>query len=263
MSYLLIDIGNSYTKYATLNENQRSSIHYVKSADFLNVLDLDSLKISASPASILLVSVANETLTRNIKSKLSQVFQCTVQQIKTSATAMGVSCGYSDYALLGADRWVAMLAGFNRIKAQSQAKPVLIVDCGTVVTVDVVDGNGQHLGGWMMPGLLLMNDALGEKASGIYAGLKESALYSDFANTNKQQEPLLIGQSTQQCVTVGGRLAEIGFIQQCFSVSEKLLGCAPLCILTGGGAKEIVPLLPMQVEYLPELVLDGLALFIE
>ncbi len=259
MSYLLIDIGNSYTKYATLNENQWSSIHYVKSAEFLNVLDLDSLKISASPASILLVSVANETLTCNIKDKLSQAFQCTVQQIKTSATAMGVSCGYFDYALLGSDRWVAMLAGFNRIKAQ----PVLIVDCGTVVTVDVVDGNGQHLGGWMMPGLLLMNDALGEKASGIYVGLKESALYSDFANTNKQQEPLLIGQSTQQCVTVGGILAEVGFIQQCFSVSEKLLGCAPLCILTGGGAKEIVPLLPMQVEYLPELVLDGLALFIE
>jgi len=254
------------------DKNGLSPVNSVASQQFLAVLTDGDLKVVESLAGIILVSVMDKALTNNIRNKLSQSFQCTVQQIETSAKAWGVTCGYSDYSLLGADRWLAMIAAFIRVKSRPQAEAILVVDCGTVVTADVVDSEGLHLGGWMMPGLSLMSSTLGSKSSGIHYGLQNSEPDlnppSDpgLANNNEQQKKplmLIIGKSTQQCVVAGGKLAEAGFIEQCFLQTEKLLGFAPLCILTGGSAKELVPLLTMQAEYCPELVLDGLSLFIE
>jgi len=261
MSYLLIDIGNSYSKYALVDNNRLSSIFHIKNSEFIDALNSGTLKISESPESIVLVSVIEKDLTNNIIDKLSEFFNCAVQQIKTSPIELGVTCGYTNYSLLGADRWVAMIAAFSRVKHSPQVTPVLVVDCGTVITVDVVNAEGQHLGGWMIPGRLLMSQALEQKASGILAGLEHSE--PDLQGNNAQQDEPVIGKSTRQCVNAGGQLAEAGFITQCLLQAEKLLGVAPLCILTGGGAKEIVPLLTMRLEYVPELVLDGLALFTE
>lgn len=261
MSYLLIDIGNSYSKYALVDNNRLSSICHVKNTQFMDTLNRGALKTTERPKGIVLVSVIEKSLTNNIIDKLSGFFNCAVQQIKTSPITLGVTCGYTNYSLLGADRWVAMIAAFSRVKNSSQVTPALVVDCGTVITVDVVNVEGQHLGGWMMPGRLLMSQALGQKASGILAGLEYSEPGSQGNNT--QQDEPVIGKSTRQCVNAGGKLAEVGFITQCLLQAEKLLGVAPLCILTGGGAKEIAPLLTMRVEYVPELVLNGLALFTE
>lgn len=266
MPYLLIDIGNSYTKYTMVDKNGLSPVNIVESKQFFGLLTKGDMKIAESLAGIILVSVMDKASTNNIKNKLSQSFQCSVQQIETSAKALGVTCGYSDYTLLGADRWVAMIAAFARVKDRPQAEAILVVDCGTVVTADVVDSEGLHLGGWMMPGLSLMSSTLGQKSSGIHYGLNNSEPDVDpnLVNSHEQQKKsLIIGKSTQQCVDAGGKLAVVGFIEQCFRQTEKLSGFAPLCILAGGGAKELVPLLTMQVEYFPELVLDGLSLFIE
>ncbi len=261
MSYLLIDIGNSYSKYALVDNNRLSSISHVKNSQFMDVLNSGALKTTERPKGVVLVSVIEKSLTNNIIDKLSKFFNCAVQQIKTSPIALGVTCGYTDYSLLGADRWVAMIAALSWVKKSPQLEPVLVVDCGTVLTVDVVNAEGQHLGGWMMPGRLLMSQALGQKASGILTGLEHSEL--DLQGNNAQQDEPVIGKSTWQCVNAGGQLAEAGFITECLLQAEKLLGVAPLCILTGGGAKEIAPLLTMRVEYVPELILNGLALFTE
>ncbi len=261
MSYLLIDIGNSYSKYALVDNNRLFSICYVKNSKFMDALNSGALKTTELLKGIILVSVIEKGLTNNIIDKLSQFFDCTVQQVETSAMAFGVTCGYSNYALLGADRWLAMIAAFSWVKDSPQVAPVLVVDCGTVVTVDVVNVDGQHLGGWMMPSRVLMSQSLRQKASGILAGFENSE--PDLQGNNIQQDEHVIGKSTWQCVNAGGKLAEVGFIEQCFLHAEKLLGVAPLCILTGGGAKEITPLLTMRVEHIPELVLDGLALFTE
>ncbi len=261
MSYLLIDIGNSYVKYATYDNNRLSSASLLKNPQFIDALNTRTFKITEPPEGIVLVSVVDKTLTNNIIDELFRLFNCQVQRVTTSTMALGVICGYSDYSLLGADRWLAMIAAFNQVKERSQARPVLVVDCGTVVTADVVDAAGQHLGGWMMPGRFLMRQALGQKASGILYGLENSD--SGLECSSIHHDKPVIGKSTRQCVEVGGKLAEAGFLTQCFLQAEKLSAVAPLCIFTGGGAKEIIPLLTVQVDYVPDLVLDGLALFIE
>ncbi len=259
MSYLLIDIGNSYIKYAVYAQNKLLAVNKLTHEQFFAELQSGHLNLTEQPQAIVLVSVIDEASVCKIKEQLSQTFQCSIQQVLTSETTAGVTCGYSDYTLLGADRWVAMVAAFKHAQNSflKDSAAILVVDCGTVVTADVVDNTGQHAGGWMMPGSLLMTDVLVQKASGIHAGLESSILL--------QSRPLQPGpgSSTADCVIAGSTIAIVGFIEQCFIQAEQRLQQKPLCILTGGGAEELMPLLSITVKHLPELVLEGLVLFIE
>lgn len=256
MSYLLIDIGNSFAKYAVYTAKVLTAVHKVKSDSFKEMIDRLVLETPEPLSGIVLVSVADNDLTKSIVDKLSMQFKCSVQQINTVESGLGVKCGYADSTLLGSDRWLAIIAAFQH-KIKTQAKtPVMVVDCGTVITVDVIDNLGQHLGGWMMPGRSMMYDALLEKSSGIKQGLEHTAKELSDAKH-------VFGNSTQECIEIGNKFAEVGFVEQCFIQTHKKLNEAPLCILTGGGANVLIPMLTMNLEYLPNLIFEGLALFTE
>lgn len=256
MSYLLIDIGNSFAKYATYTAKVLSTVNKVKTNSFGKMINSLELETAESLSEIVLVSVADDLVTKNIVDRLSERFQCTVQQVNTVESALGVKCGYADFTLLGSDRWLAIIAAFQYMKKKKIEKPVVVVDCGTVITVDVIDSSGQHLGGWIMPGTYLMYDSLIEKSNGIKQGL-------DHTLKNLPDDDYIFGRSTQECVGLGSNLAEVGFIEQCYIQSQKKLKETPQCILTGGGASDIIEMLTMNVKYLPNLIFEGLALFAE
>ena len=64
-----------------------------------------------------------------------------VELAEVSAEAAGVTCGYKDFHQLGVDRWLALVAAYRKY-----AKPIIVVDAGSAVTIDIVDGDGLHLG---------------------------------------------------------------------------------------------------------------------
>jgi type III pantothenate kinase len=74
----------------------------------------------------------------------------------------GVVNGYQQPEKLGVDRWLAIMAA--RAKAPSA---FVVVDCGSAITVDLVTSQGEHLGGYIAPGLRLMREALVTKTSAI------------------------------------------------------------------------------------------------
>lgn len=67
----------------------------------------------------------------------------------------GVRNGYEDHKALGLDRWMTILAAFDLSR-----RSCLVIDLGTAVTADYVDATGQHLGGFICPGLPLMRHQL-------------------------------------------------------------------------------------------------------
>ena len=261
MCYLLIDIGNSYTKYAMYDGGILSPVEKVVTALFKR--DVALLTVTAAkPQGILLVSVANKQSTDKIVVELGRMFHCSIQQIKTRQSDFGVTCGYQDYSLLGADRWVAMLGAFHRPVQSTLPEPIIVIDCGSVVTVDVIDTCGQHLGGWMMPDTQLLTASLGQKADGIKKGLQNTDKISADVSCRQNNLPGY-GHSTRECIEFGGQLAVSGFIEQCVARVQSDCSPEPRCILSGGGAEDIISLLSMRVEYRPNLVFDGLALFTE
>ena len=59
----------------------------------------------------------------------------------------GVSNCYPEPRRLGVDRWVALVECWQRFGAG------IIIDCGSALTIDAIDGEGRFLGGYIVPGL--------------------------------------------------------------------------------------------------------------
>ncbi|MDP1069535.1 type III pantothenate kinase, partial [Klebsiella pneumoniae] len=56
---------------------------------------------------------------------------------------------------MGVDRWLAMLAAWQRV-----GQSCWVVDCGSAITLDLLDAEGRHQGGYILPGLRLMQQSL-------------------------------------------------------------------------------------------------------
>ena len=254
MSYILIDIGNTYTKYVEYLDKIVSPVTKFETCNFAE--SIKSIKAAKLVEKVIIVSVANDKITKDVIKKLEIHFDCTVQQIKTTHSIFGVKCGYNDFKLLGADRWVAILAAYHSSKNAPPKDIIMVIDCGTVITIDVIDKYGQHLGGWMMPSATLMKNALIDKTNRIKQGINTLA-------STKSESNVIFGHSTHECIGLGVTFSEVGFIEQCFKQTQMQLKTIPRCILTGGGALDILSLLSMKVEHKPNLIFDGLALFTE
>ena len=185
---------------------------------------------------IRLCSVAGDTIISSLQKQLQSRFNVAVELAEVSAEAAGVTCGYKDFNQLGVDRWLALIAAY-----QKYAKPIIVVDAGTAVTIDIVDEDGLHLGGYIIPGLNLMHQSLWKGTEQIKVALKPVA---DIANP---------GTSTDQAVDRGCLLMLVAMI-------ESLVGryqC--LTVITGGDGQLLQEQLTMDTAYFPDLVMDGLA----
>ena len=147
--------------------------------------------------------------------------------------------GYRSPERLGADRWVAMLAASNRTEA-----PFLVVDAGSAVTVDLVDGDGCHVGGWIVPGLAMLRRVLLSETAGIRYGSHDVA--SDAP-----------GRSTADAV-VGGTLHMIRDFVAARVADARNSYPALEVFITGGDGALLASAIRGSADVVPELVLDGL-----
>ncbi|WP_352284776.1 type III pantothenate kinase, partial [Pseudoalteromonas sp. Q18-MNA-CIBAN-0097] len=71
---------------------------------------------------------------------------------------------YEHVGNLGIDRWLALIAGFTLYPNTA----CIVVDAGTATTIDVLDSEGLHLGGWILPGLDLMTSSLTQNTQRVF-----------------------------------------------------------------------------------------------
>jgi len=107
--------------------------------------------LPSPPKQLLIAHVGASTLQPAMDEFAHTHWGITPQWIKASAEVPQLRNGYLEPTTLGVDRWLNMLA----IRARCTSAFV-IVSAGTAITLDVVDHTGEHLGGWIMPGLQAM-----------------------------------------------------------------------------------------------------------
>jgi type III pantothenate kinase len=73
----------------------------------------------------------------------------------------------------------------------------------------------------------------------------------------------MLGRNTASAVDLGARHALSALAARVALWVEREGGVAPRVLLGGGDAAKIEPLLDLQVEIVPDLVLEGLAVFAE
>lgn len=243
---LLIEIGNSKLKAAQLlDESEGGRLNYLGSFLVKDFCHRPHLNKIGPVDEILYANVGGQQNYHHVKA-LSQKLKVRYRQISSPAAAFGVTNSYDNPNKLGVDRWLAMLAAFKDANA-----PVVVIDIGTAMTVDLVDGHGVHVGGWISPGFRLMNLALTEHTALVRSG-------------GHHGEELQFGQHTQECVQNGCRAALAGTVLYAIHKAKSQFGLEqPIVYLTGGGVNHLPPETRKLGQYRPHLVLEGLVLYVK
>ncbi len=237
---LEIDVGNTRIKWRTLNNGavaDRGAVPKESLDQWL--LNLGSSQV---PEKIRLSCVANQTIVQRLVEQAKH-WGCLLQEAKTNRIAAGVRCGYKEPEALGVDRWLAVVSAFNKFK-----QPCVVVDAGSALTVDLIDGAGQHLGGYIVPGLGMMREALFEGTSQVKVDTLAKASVSP-------------GGSTKEAVTNGSLFMIKSMIESAAESLGSKAGIVQL-VITGGDGDYLIKVLNEKACYLPDLVMDGLALVI-
>lgn len=154
---LLLDAGNTSVKWKLGSSGE---LNRCDAAD-ISELELWMQKHISEINSLALSSVLGEEWNATLRSICSEL-GVSIWAASSESENLGLKCGYHEPSNLGVDRWLAMLALWQR-----QRSGFLLVDMGTAITLDAVDDMGRHLGGYILPGLELQRHALMDTSESI------------------------------------------------------------------------------------------------
>ena len=140
----------------------------------------------------------------------------------------------------GADLVVADVAALREHKP-----PLIVIDMGTATTMSVLDQNGAHIGGCIIPGVRISLDALTDRTA-LLPGLQ------------LDQPKRAIGRNTIDAMRSGIMIGNACMLDGMIARMEAELGSKTTVIATGGIAKFIVPLCKTPIIYDKDLLIKGL-----
>ena len=249
MNVLLIDIGNTRIKWARFDGRRlgrtRAAVHSGWGGEDYARRVIGSGKRLER---IVVASVAGERVNRSVVLAARRAGAPAPAFVTSQRHGGGVTVGYIEPWRLGVDRYVAVIGAHHL----SKRRPVIVVGVGTAMTIDLVDGTGQHRGGAIIPAPTLMVDTLLKNTNGI----RRRARGGTGGGSG------LFGRSTRTALLQGSRYAAAALIDRAVAEARaSLKGEVPLVILTGGGAPSVHPLVHSTCTSVPDLVLQGLAVF--
>ena len=153
---------------------------------------------------------------------------------------------YHDPAQLGQDR----LANLVAARAE-ELYPCLVLDAGTCLTADVLDGDGVHGGG-----------AIAAGGPALWAGVLYRAPHLAAALSNWPDTEALVGwgRTTGENLALGWELGLRGITAGLVARYREMTDCGGDVILTGGDAGRIAGGMDGSVVMRPLLTLEGLRL---
>lgn len=238
---LLIDIGNSRLKWGTASKGRIVSGSALVNHQVDRQALADAWKDIPPPGRLAVSCVSSKKLSERVQAVALELWpDIDVILVHSEAQGFGVSNAYLIPEKLGVDRWLALIAVRNQYDA-----PACIVDCGTAITLDLMDAKGRHRGGMICPGLTLMKTSLTESTEAL--PLARATYNAGPANF------------TEAAIYSGALTAAAGMIEHVFAGQPK----DSLLILTGGDASLVAAELVYKSIVDADLVLRGLAIVLE
>lgn len=240
---LMLDLGNTCLNWARADSGhwQTGGFAHTDGMD----QNLDRLWLDwPSPETIGIACVAGPQTRDRLERWLERQWGCPLVWIRAKQKQCGVINQYREPVQLGADRWAALVAA-----RKQTGEPVCVIDCGTAVTVDAIDGNGLYLGGTIFPGLELLRESLSQGTAVIEQSMGD--------------ETSCQATTTEDGVAAGTAFGLAGAITRFVAEHGKVLGGNMEIIITGGSADIMIPRLPFKISLVPDLVLRGVAVIVD
>ena len=236
--YLLIDISNSFTKYAT---SSRADLRRV-SRIATSTLTRRSFAAMVRPGQKIVLSSVVPAKARLAQAAFARQAAQGHLVIVSSKIELGAGIDYPRPATIGADR-LANAAAVRHL----YGAPAVVVDFGTAVTFDILSPEGNYIGGVIAPGLEVMTDYL----------FQRTALLPRIRPVEPRSA---VGKSTREAMLAGAVYGYRGLVREILArIRREIGGRRPLRIVaTGGYAALIAARLPEIKLVRPNLTLEGL-----
>ena len=248
---ILIDIGNSRTKYAQLREGQLSVTTQLNNQDFTVAYFAKHFSYASQ---VVVANVAKSSLTTELASWCSEQ-KISFKQVHSEQKKNALLSAYQKPSTLGIDRWLALLGTIHLYPNEN----VLIIDAGTATTVDLLANNGQHQGGWILAGIKALFNSILTHSTLVHA-------------ENKTLPSLAFGSNTSDNVNNACWAATLGMIEQAIEQAQALASIDRI-ILTGGDGMALTKLALAQtsekfiavanIQFIDNLIFYGLQEYCE
>ncbi len=246
---VLIDAGNTNTVFGVyrgdeLLQHLRLSTDRERTADEYGALLLPlfaRLGLDLAATDSVLVSSVVPPMNTTMEILAEQYLKTSAVFIE-SGTRTGMTIRYDNPAEVGADRIVNSVAA-----RELYGSPVVVVDFGTATTFDVVNREGEYVGGIITPGIGISAEALFSRASRLY-------------RVDVRKPEVLVGSNTSAAMQSGIYYGYIGLVD---GILERLNAEYPdlsTVVATGGQAPLIAGGSKYIREVSPMLTLIGLKL---
>ena len=241
MTALLLDLGNTQWKMGLSRSGGEMEPLARGAYEDTAALGAALARVPGSVEAAWLASVVDDGLSGRVTALVEDSLGLMVSRVSSTDPMPNLVSGYHRPEQLGVDRLLAMVAA----RARSTAA-LCVIDAGTAVTIDFVDPDGRHRGGFILPGRRMFRECL--------------LAHTSIPRERDIDEQALLGRDTATAVALAGRYAIAGIVDRFAVGPHALFPQEDLhCFVGGGDAGYVIDLLPRPCTKLGDLVLRGLA----
>ena len=241
-SRLLIDIGNTQIKLGIWREGK---LKRCQKCNHANLRPIINKYKSMTFERVVYVSVVSDDLENRISNYLKKTFSLKPNRIKSTSSLLGVKNGYKYPYKLGDDRWCTIVGSYNLFK-----KPLILIDCGTAISIDCVDGKARHNGGYILSGFDGYRNSFDQAHN-----LKNMKGYKI-----KKSFKISLARETSHAIINGYIMMVNTVVERIYQEFSKRIDASPLVIVTGSYGEEVLSYSSLKTSYEPDLVLKSIGL---
>lgn len=243
VNLLALSVGNTRTRIGAFVDGKLTeSATYInsRSNELADAAEHAFAALREREDAVVLLSSVNPPLTASMESLFGQRLQKPVRCVERD---MPIPIGrqLDREALIGEDRLLNAAAAYDVL-----GQACVVIDAGTAMTVDLVDGAGTFHGGAIMPGAQLMLNSLSQRAALLPQ--------VEFA---KPEE--VVGHNTLEAMRTGVFYGMRGMVREMVEHYAEVVGAYPAIVATGGDADLLFRDYELVDRIVPDLTLMGMA----
>jgi type III pantothenate kinase len=236
-----VAVGNSRTRVALIEGKEVSEGRSFSSGESQEIAGaIRTLLDAADPGTIVVTSSVNDSARSAIEAALGNA---NVLRIGRDLP-IPIQHSLDDATTVGQDRLLCALGAYSRAR-----QACVIVDAGTAITVNFIDGEGTFHGGVIAPGLRAMLHALHTTTSALPA--------IDYQPPDPARGPF--GKDTRHAMLLGVRCAAIGLVRYVVERYAEHYEAYPQIVATGGDAMTLFAEDEVVEHIVPDLQMLGIA----
>jgi len=244
INLLAISIGNSLTRFGVFLDDQ-----LIDTRAFPNgqperlVAEAEQAfgKLREHDRPTVLLASVNPPITDHLLTHLHARLPVPVYRVDTDI-AIPIGRQLDPEALVGEDRLLNAAAAYHTLE-----QACIVVDAGTAITVDFVDGAGTFHGGAIAPGAQMMLNSL-------------HAHTAQLPEVDLQAPEEAIGHNTAEAIRAGVFHGLRGMVREMAEQIAETAGLYPVVVATGGDADMLFREYELIERIVPDLTLIGMAM---